>query len=495
MLELVTRAMSKQTQSKFLKVFDGLTKVFKAWSISNPGFIVRHGYTGMFMNYLNDVAPGMYRAFLKADFAFNAAIRSGASVEEALLAVPSKYRQSYELVHRSGALTGMHQVEEAFGSATKSVTGSRDVFDRAANNVITRNWNKSNFAVSRVARGAAAMHAANTKGTMEAIWDLVTKAHFDYADINNFEKVWATRGMPFYIFFRKSIPAMIEGVFRNPKAFARFAELQGSIEAVSSPEDLVPEWMKERFNIRLPLSLGEGTTYLMPDLPVRTLTELTDPREALGNINPLIKSPIEWQLNSKLYFGDSSPFLGLVQMPEIFKITGIGKALQLAGLAQSTKDGQLLIDDKALYAIEQFFPYFGKARRLLPTEKRFQDRLPTTIIDFLFGAGLRTVTEADQLGELSNRAKKVDEIAATQNRLGYGGYDIKEKTVPLAYKPSKDDPKPILMLVPPKGGLNKENPYTSIKQRKSAAQVLSEGLASQNLKVLAEKVAAGRTGA
>ena len=492
MLELITRAMSKETQSKFLKVFDGLTRVFKSWSISNPGFIVRHGYTGMFMNYLNDVAPGMYRAFLKSDFAFSRAIAEGKSVEEALLAVPAKYRDSYELVHRSGALTGHSQISEAFGSATKELQGSRDIFDRAANNPITRQWNKQNFAVSRIARGAAAMHAAETKGSMEAIWDLVTKAHFDYGDINNFERVWGTRAMPFYIFFRKAIPAMVEGVFRNPKAFARFAEFQSTIQSVSSPDDLVPEWMRDRFNIKLPFEVGKGSTYLMPDLPIRTLTELTDPREALGNINPLLKTPIEMQLNSKLYFGDSSPFLGLVQMPEVFKITGLGKALELAGLAQRTKDGQVLINDKALYAIEQFFPYFGKARRLLPTEQRYQDRLATSIVDFLFGAGLRTVTEADQLGELSNRTKRVDQIAAQQNRLGYGGYDVMQKTVPLAYKPAKDAKKPYMILVPPKGGLPADNPYTSIKTKKSVAAVLAEQQASSNLRVLAQKVAAGR---
>ena len=495
-LAMITRATSKETQSKFLTVFDGLTRVFKAWSISNPGFIIRHGYTGMFMNYLNDVAPGMYRAFLKADRAFTMAVADGASIEDALAQVPAKYRDSYELIHRSGILTNHSQIAEAFGADAAEIYGKgRSVFDRAANNPITRSWNKSNFAMSRITRGAAAMHAAETKGTVEAIYDLVSKAHFDYADINNFERVWGTRAMPFYIFFRKSIPAMIEGIFRNPKAFARFGEFQSSIQAVTSPEDLVPEWMRDRFNIRLPLQLGQGTTYLMPDLPIRTLTAVTDPNELLGNINPLIKTPIEMKLNSKLYFGNSSPFLGDVQMPEIFKITGIGKALQVVGMAHATKDGQLLMNDKALYAIEQFFPYFGKARRLLPTEQRYQDRLPTTVIDFLFGAGLRTVTESDQLGELSNRIKQVDAIAAQQNKLGYGGYDVMSKTVPLSYKPAKDAPKPYLMLLPPKGGLGANNPYTSIKQRRSAAAVLSDQLASQNLQALANKIAQGRTGA
>jgi hypothetical protein len=105
---------------------------------------------------------------------------------------------------------------------------------------------------------------------------------------------------------------------------------------------------------------------------------------------------------------------------------------------------------------------------------------------------LRTVTEADQLGELSNRTKRVDQIAAQQNRLGYGGYDVMQKTVPLAYKPAKDAKKPYMILVPPKGGLPADNPYTSIKTKKSAAAVLAEQQASSNLRVLAQKVAAGR---
>jgi hypothetical protein len=135
----------------------------------------------------------------------------------------------------------------------------------------------------------------------------------------------------------------------------------------------------------------------------------------------------------------------------------------------------------------------GRARRLLPTEPRYQDRLPTTIIDFLFGAGLRTNTQSDIRGELTARQKRVDAIASNLQKLGYGGYQTWTKQVATSRKPTSADKRPYLTLIQPKGGLGKDSPYTNVAgKKKSAAQALSDALASGQLQAITAAAAASR---
>lgn len=498
-MALLTKLDSKESSSLVIKYFDKLTKLFKAWSIAQPGFIIRHGYSGMFMNYLMGVSPGSYRAFLKADRAFLAAVRDGASIEEALQAVPDNLRDAYSLVHSSGVLEQGTQTMEYVGNLRRTVNGApTNILDRASDTVVNRAMNTVNHDISRISRGAAAMDAATKTGSIDRVYDAVFKAHFNYNDINNFERQIMTRCAPFYIYFRKSIPAMLEGLFTNPKAFARVAEWKQVIESVSPPEDLVPSWMQDRLNIRMPFSLGNGQSYLMPDLPVRSLQILTNPREAAGQLNPLIKTPIEMRLNSKIYFGDSSPFQGLVQVPPWMKYSGIALALQQAGVVKKSTDGKQLVDDKVLYAVEQMFPFLGKARRLLPTEKRYQDRLATTFVDFLFGVNMKTNTTTDIKGELTSRQKDLDAMAAELGKLGYGGYQNWTKQVAVTRKPTANDKRPYLTLISPKGGLGTDSPYTNVSigaKKGSATQALADLGASGQLQAIAAAAAAKRTGA
>jgi hypothetical protein len=56
--------------------------------------------------------------------------------------------------------------------------------------------------------------------------------------------------------------------------------------------------------------------------------------------------------------------------------------------------------DQDIYAIEQFLPILGRARRLVPNESAKQERLITTYASFLFGLGLRTNTPSTKRGQL-----------------------------------------------------------------------------------------------
>lgn len=459
-MAMITKITTPKELPSFLKYFDRMTRLFKSWAVATPGFIARNGYSGVFMNYLFDVKPGSMESFLRADRAFKRAIAAGKTTEQALADLP----ESYALVHNSGVLNLGGQVDNALVDL-KQITGSgqkRGVLTRLADTPINRATYSVNSEMERVLRGAAAMHAAESGRGIEGIYDLVFKAHFNYNDLNNFENAVMKRISPFYTWFRKNLPTQMEMIFRNPKAYARYAEAKDAIEVTSDPEDLVPAWMTDRMNIRLPFSLPGGQTYILPDMPVKDLNVLGNWNDLLGQINPVIKTPVEMTMDTKLYFGESAPFLGYVQVPEIYEKAGIGTAMEILGYAKRDANGKLMAEDKHLYAMEQFFPLLGRAKRLLPDEPRYQDRLPVTVVNMLLGTSLRANTESDKYGAVRAKQEKIDKMAEELSRLGYGGYDYWKKQVALASKPTPEDKRPYLTLLQPKGGLPVDSPFTNV---------------------------------
>jgi hypothetical protein len=493
-IQMLTRVSTRGELPKFMKYFDQLTQLFKTWAVTSPSFAIRNTLSHSFMNYFFGVDPGMYRNYFKASFAFNDAIKAGKTIDEAFLAVPKELQEAYKMVHYSGVINHGGQVSAEL-STFRDMLGSKqpqNLIQRLSDLKVNQLSYAANAKGIEALRGAAAMHAAMNGRGLEGIYDLVFKAHFDYGDLNNFEKQVMKRVSPFYTWFRKALPTMMEGVIRNPKAFARYGEFKNAIESVSAPEDLMPGWMSEGLSIRLPFGLPGGQTYLMPDMPFRTLETLSDPVKSLsGQLNPLIKTPIEMQMDNKLFFGKSAPFQGLVQMPGYLQ--PLAPLMSAIGMAEFDANGQPMMQDKSLYAMEQFFPLLGRARRMLPNEPKYQDRLPVTWANFLFGASMRVNTKVDKTGEVYARQKVVDNIASQLNDLGYGGYEYWKKQLATSSKPTSTDRRPYLTLIQPKGGLPSDSPYTSLPTRQSAADVLSKALASSQLQSVVAASAAARS--
>ena len=466
-MSMLTKATGPDQLPGMFRYFDKLTNLFKSWAIASPGFIMRNGIGGMFNNYLIGVDAGRYREFLKADRAFNSALKRTGDVEQALAAVPASLNKQYRMLHASGVLAETDRATDAVFGLTRSLgqgDETRDAFGWLGNNPATRGVYSVNSRMERVLRGAAGMDAAAKTGSLDGIYESVFKAHFDYSDLNRFEVNRMKRISPFYTWTRKNLPLQMEMLFRNPKAYNRYTIFKNNIESVTPEEDLVPTWMKDRLNIRLPFSNKDGQMYILPDLPFTSLNMFTNADELAGQINPVIKTPIELLMNRKMYFGKSVPFKeGYVQMPDALTKTGIAQVMGLVGLAEQDIDGNYLTRDSTLYAAEQFLPFFGRMRRLLPSEKKYDERAATTWINFLFGTGLRTNTMTDRTSEIYYRQRSVDQIAKDLNSLGYGGYTYWDKRVETSRKPKDTDKRPYLTLNQPKGGLPYNSPYTNVR--------------------------------
>jgi hypothetical protein len=210
---------------------------------------------------------------------------------------------------------------------------------------------------------------------------------------------------------------------KQPQKYGRYLQLKQNLESFSEDDPIVPQWFKDQYSIRLPFGGEDGQgMYLFPDAPFKSAFQMADPRQLLGSVNPIIKTPVELSTGSKVW--NQVPFTNeSAEIPSSWGGQPMGAALAAVGLASKGKNGQYYMQDKHAYVMEQFMPLLGRARRLAPSEQKYQDRAVTSWVSFLSGFSVRTNTQSDQRSELYRRRQHLDQMAESLQSLGYGGYD------------------------------------------------------------------------
>lgn len=144
----------------------------------------------------------------------------------------------------------------------------------------------------------------------------VKLAQVDYSDLTAFEKKYMKRLAPFYTFSRKMIPKVIKDLTERPGG--RLAQTIRA-ENLSRDDQFLPPYLAPGLAVRLPESLGPGngdTRYLTSiDLPHEAVFQLFRPSNTtlgtiedtglglLGQLNPLIKAPMEMATGKQFYSG------------------------------------------------------------------------------------------------------------------------------------------------------------------------------------------------
>lgn len=166
--------------------------------------------------------------------------------------------------------------------------------------------------IENLFRGAQYNAAIRKGSTPENAAALVHKYHFDYGDVTPFEKNVARRAIPFYTFARKNLPLQLESLATRPGAFS--TPFKPAL-VDRDKQEYVPDYLsnqfvtplgpevdgKRRFLSTLGLPQEEAFKEMSlwnghPDLQ-NTLMRYA------GNLNPLIKGPIEQITNTQLYSG------------------------------------------------------------------------------------------------------------------------------------------------------------------------------------------------
>ena len=158
----------------------------------------------------------------------------------------------------------------------------------------------------------------------------VKEALFDYGDLSSFEQNILKRGMPFYTWSRKNIPAQFKAILKNPQRAEQLALAKQQFEHDTgelSTSDYGKFW-----GDRVPVFLGSESEGIVKAftmlnlLPMADLQYALDPTRVIAELaTPLIKAPLEalanydtfMQRSIKSYPGEMQDFLGVKLPPRL----------------------------------------------------------------------------------------------------------------------------------------------------------------------------------
>lgn len=420
--------------SKLKQSFDYAHGLWKGYAVLTPGFHARNFYGGVFNNWLAGVTPTSYLKFRKLDAAWRKATKAGkaltgedAAIMEKVLATGALAEANFATeVARRETLTGL-------GHAQRANPFSRQFEPLQVNRF-------AGAKVEELLRGTLAYDVIVKGGTVDDALRAVHKFHFDYEDLSHFEKNVMKRVVPFYTWTRNNLPLQLEMMAKQPGKFADYMHVVRNVSADNDDSTVIPSYYSELGAFRPenpitgePLSMGGESVYLMPDLPLRDLSEFFRPDEIVrearqgdvrgtidaglqfaeqsaSSLNPFLKAGIE-------SFAGKSLFKGIPldedysRAPDTWThVPGLLETMDVLGLAEHTVDGGWVMKGRHAQLLEGLVPPLGRLRRAIPSEERYQSRHTSSLLSLLIGASIRVATVDEQRNEFYRRNDIVQQL-------------------------------------------------------------------------------------
>jgi hypothetical protein len=364
-------------------------KGMRGWKMANttlrPGHHIRNIFGDMFLNYQDGVQnPYRYQQGLrmatgqrsKVKIRVGNQVLNGDDIERLLAA--------------SGTNKGFISSEFLEGrnpilNALQGFSQGREMTGRYAHfiDVLVKEGQKANLG----ANNKAGLYKIATEAGRR-----VNKWNINYADLTPFERNTMKRVMPFYTWFRKAMPLMVESLATRPGRMQLVPQLNNFLSTAAgiNPNDTselpYPQWLKDVGFARI----GDGQEPNVWSLPlppqdlgrwfgggnVQSLLH-----EGLSNINPIAQAGIEW------------------------------------GMGKNIFTGAQLDPNEATYAAHKF----GVVQNILDTID--SSNAPANRLNSAFGLGTRNISEKSQLSELRRRQDPLDVQIGKINK-DLGNYEV-----------------------------------------------------------------------
>ena len=145
--------------------------------------------------------------------------------------------------------------------------------------------------------------------TKEAAAMEVRKFLFDYGDLTDVERVLFKSVVPFYAWMRNNLPMQLAMLIQKPGTVSVVGKaktaIEDMVEGEPMNEQLLPDWMREGFNIYLGENPEGLKNYMALQgwLPSIDVSKVFRPGEILmEGLSPLIKTPIEIFTNYDFFY-------------------------------------------------------------------------------------------------------------------------------------------------------------------------------------------------
>jgi hypothetical protein len=166
-------------------------------------------------------------------------------------------------------------------------------------------------------------------------------------DLTDWERTWMTRVIPYYRWLRTSIPATLGDIAAHPGGLN--AQAIRASNALRENEGFVPDYVGEGLAVPIGERTPEGTQRYLSrfGLPFEELSKLASMsahpwqrtmQQLGGNLNPLIKNPIEFMTGTQLYSGR--------HLDDLYNRTGVDQLLGMTPLMTPFRFGSRLADSR-----------------------------------------------------------------------------------------------------------------------------------------------------
>jgi hypothetical protein len=403
----LVKLKNPKEMAKLLNAYEQYHRFFKIYATLTPGFSIRNAMSSTFMNYVAGVKTESMIDAVKAATAY---MTKGpdAWIDSLKLAPKTRaeYQQAWEIIASTGAGQTVNDIMQP-------ILGGKG--GRILNNKATRGSMKFNEGVEFSARFAMALSDVRAGLSFDEAAGRVSRYHFDYTDLSKLD-VQMKKFVPFWIWTSRNVPLQMATMWTRPQVYAMYDHLRSNAPVNSNI--VMPKWLAATN----PIGLG-GNWVLNPDLPMNQFKQqielLSNPKRLAGNLNPLLKLPIELmgsnQLSNDIPFGNKP-----VEAKGLDLLTAlIGAPF---GQTSTNAQGKIMINPKLQYATGNLIPSVAKIQRLIPQaaggKTSYADRQLSSLAGFV-GAPVRQVTPTEQRGELINRQFALQNLIKQLRDAGY----------------------------------------------------------------------------
>lgn len=171
-------------------------------------------------------------------------------------------------------------------------------------------------------------------------------------DLTDWERTWMTRLLPYYRWLRTSIPATLGDIAGHPGGLT--GQMIRTTNALRQNEGFIPDYVGEGMALPIGERTPEGHQRYLSGfgLPFEELNKLASTgahpfqrtlQQLAGNLNPLLKAPIEFMTGTQLYSGrhldDLYARTGSPAIDQLLSVTPLSAPVRAASrLADTRKD-------------------------------------------------------------------------------------------------------------------------------------------------------------
>ena len=399
---------------KWMKNVDAVNNYWKRWVTATPGFFIRNGFSGTFMNYADGVTNDAIAQGVRWA-TFQNETKRGIAAGETFANWTSR-----------AGLTGDDLAKAEWVQAVVAATGHGVTDDFAAptigrfkgsvyTNKYLNFYSRKNKYVERALRMPMAIDSFNKNQSFDEAVERINRIHFDYSDLSKLDK-YAKRIVPFWIWTSRNVPLQITQIATRPKAYYEYERFKKELPVNANL--IMPKWISDKGAIGV-----MSNWVLTPDLPQQRLAQqlqsITTWKGLAGQATLPVKLGAELMSNRPLGI-DTGPFRDEPTKGYTKYMAYFVEGLIGTKYAYYDENNNLIMDGRVNYILESIFPALAQFNRItggvFGGKDTLEERMVSSWFNY-FGVPAREIGPSQERAEIIRRKFVAEDLQETLKKL------------------------------------------------------------------------------